>query len=149
MAEITKAQMEQIEAELTSLIGKVVLRCDGYTIEAYVRQEKMRLVVMVYVNGWFKGDWIDGDHAEARFLNEKKRFIFSKASRERMLKAASNKRLPADLRRAYERDAAKATTLRSPLFPNGKAFLRHMLKVSDSVEVVAIGYGAIDEEKAA
>jgi len=52
---VSNAQWAQIKQDLSWSHGFVYLKCDDYLIYAQIRQIKMKLVVFVYVDGFFKG----------------------------------------------------------------------------------------------
>lgn len=74
MMALTKDQWEQIEAQLSSIMGRVELICDGYKISAVIERIKMTLVVAVYVDGYIRGEWVfnkDGSEIPLKFHQEK------------------------------------------------------------------------------
>ncbi len=57
MANPTKTQWEEVKRKLSSPYGSAYFKCDDYLIHAEIRQNKMKLQIQVYVNGWIKGEW--------------------------------------------------------------------------------------------
>ncbi len=55
MPKLTKEQWDDIRGKLSGTFGFVYLECDGYLISAQVVQNKRKLVIMIYVDGWARG----------------------------------------------------------------------------------------------
>lgn len=51
----TKAQFDEVKAELSGRYGSVHFLIDGYLISACIEQQKRKLCIAIYVNGRAKG----------------------------------------------------------------------------------------------
>lgn len=55
---MTKEDWKKIDEELKHQFHTVHLKCDDYRVDLYLTQVgQFKLVIGVYVNGWFKGEW--------------------------------------------------------------------------------------------
>lgn len=140
---ITKEQWAEIEARLSHPIGSVELLCDGYTVQARVEHYKMKLAVVVYVNGEIKGAWFKGEHdIPKKFHQAKKRYVCSAKQRDEA-KRKLRKRFIRDcepLRDFFSNQVTQSHTYYYPWWTNSKAFCRHIRKTCASIEIVKIGY---------
>lgn len=138
----TKEQWAAIEHELSGLYGRVELRCDGYTVVAAIRTvAPLKQGIVVYVNGYWKGEWMTGAAEEARkFCREKKRFLYSASQRDEARKKLKSRRLDATLRDWYAGVAEKSFSSWSLYWTNAQAFTRHLRKTCADIEVVSLEY---------
>ena len=84
---ITPADWKLIEESLSGRYGSEKLLCDGYELTISREQEKNRLVLVVYVNGVWKSEWLQKDCEERRrFLRPTVFRLFPKAKVEKILK---------------------------------------------------------------
>lgn len=129
---LTKEQKAFIFKQLNSLFKTVYLMCDGYEITLKIERYKMKLVIGIYVNGSIKGDWfIDSkNHPESKFLAIRHKSHYSAKNKAEIIKAfgkrEANKRF--DLDKKYE--------YRLPYFNTAQVALNHLIKVSESIELV-------------
>lgn len=130
---LNKSNRAEHEAELTSIFGSVKLHCDGFDVTLVVEMSKMKLHVATYVNGFFKGSWMNpkqgDDYPERKFLNKKVIRAYSPKKKAEFIKKLGRKR-------AYELfNLDHETFYFSPVWASGKQAISHLLKVCDSVEV--------------
>lgn len=139
---ITKDQWAEIEQQLSGFFGRVELLCDGYKINAEVKGiAPMRQGIVVYVNGYVRGEWMKGEAEEARkFHREMKRYLFPAKARAEAAKKAKNRRFPADLREMFQRHATASVSTWAPYWTNAKAFTRHLRKTCTDISVEKIGH---------
>jgi len=140
---ITKEQWAEIEKQLSGLMGRVDMLCDGYKVSAQVEKNKMTLVVTIYVDGYIRGEWLfnkNGSEIPLKFHQEKKRFGFSAKFRALLAKQAKSKYFNKDERDKAAADSKKTSSHYWPHWPNAKAFCRHIRKTCTSIELVKIGY---------
>lgn len=140
---ISKEQWAEIENQLSRVFGRAELICDGYKINAEVQTSKMKLVVVIYVDGVFKGEWVinKGDSEIPRkFLQEKRRFVFTAKYRALLVKQSKSKCFSKEERAQCAEDAKKASVYWLPWWPNAKAFCRHIRKTCTSIEIVKVGF---------
>lgn len=140
---VSKEQWVEIEAQLSRIMGRVELVCDGYKITASIERDKMKLVVTVYVDGYIKGEWIfnkEGSEIPLKFHQEKKRFVFGAKYRALLAKQSKSKYFSKDERDKSAADSIKTCSHYWPHWSNAKAFCRHIRKTCTTIEVVKIGY---------
>ena len=83
---MTDEQWKQMESRLSRPFGSVKMQIDGYEITVVVEPLKgMKLVLMVYVDGYFRGKWLTED------CDIRKRFYY--CSKRSLLTAKEKKRL--------------------------------------------------------
>jgi len=85
---------KRIEEKLSSAYGLVNLLIDGFTVTLQVQKTKpRRYEIVVFVNGWFRAEWLLKDcDQRRRFYDRKTKYVFSKKIREAERKF--NKRYP-------------------------------------------------------
>lgn len=130
---LTKQNKAEYEQKLTHSFGELRLHCDGYDVTLQVQQDKMKLVVSTYVNGFFKGEWMGlgekRDHPESKFLNKRTVRAYSPKKKADLIKKFGK-------RRAYELfDLDHEKSYYTSTWSNGKTAINHLLKVCKSVEV--------------
>lgn len=72
---MTADQWKKVEEKLKHIYGNVKLKCDGYEVSLALRQvSQFRNAIVVYINGEFRGKWLNEDCEERRrFFSCKKR----------------------------------------------------------------------------
>lgn len=127
----TAEQWRDIEQRLGSLYDSVCLDCDGYTVALTLRRvEKMRLAISVYVNGWFKGEWL-GIGPDRLPTEEGRRFY-----QERTLSLYRGKEKAA-MRRAFGKKASeKKISYRHPTWASASSLRRHLVASNDSIRLL-------------
>lgn len=138
----TKEQWAEIEKQLSGYFGRVELRCDGYQVVASIAPvAKLRQGIVVYVDGWIKGEWIKGEAEEAKkFHREMKRFLYPASKREEAKKKLKSRYLHATLRNWYAGVAEGSVSTWAPYWTSAKAFTRHLRKTCTDIEVVSLDY---------
>ncbi|MCW3479714.1 hypothetical protein OL229_09085 [Neisseriaceae bacterium JH1-16] len=134
---LTTEQKQELINKLSTPWGSVHLLCDGSRIDLVVEPCKgLKYRVTTYVNGHWKGEWIDGSKSfpEQKFLNKSTRPLVKKADLEKMEKTAG-KRL---FKKMCAEDSywTKTITLYNPSWASGKSAINHLCKVCDSIQVV-------------
>ena len=126
------------------MYGVVKLRCDGYEVTAEIKTvAKFRQAIVVYVNGWIKGEWMKGEAEEAKkFHRPMRRYLYSKQQRDEARKHAKSRRTPASLREHWKGKSEASITTWAPYWTNAKEFCRHIRKTCADIDVVKIGYGS-------
>lgn len=137
MGTLTKEQITAIEFELASPFGRVELACDAYKVNVSVEMQSVRkYVLMVYVNGVFKGAWTKGNCEEAtRFLRPVTIELFKPKQKAQIMKDMG-KRHGSKFLAEYN----KTSTIYEPIWQSVRSMLRHFCKHSESVSVTSIGY---------
>ncbi|MFN3289324.1 MAG: hypothetical protein ACK410_02630 [Acinetobacter sp.] len=129
---LSKEQKTFILEQLNSQFKSVQMLCDGYEITLRMERYKMKLVIGIYVNGSVKGVWVTKPekHQESKFLaSHQKSYYSAKEKAERIKvfgKREANKRYDLDKKFEYK----------LPYFSTAQAALTHLIKVSDSIELI-------------
>lgn len=139
---LTKDQWAEIEKQLCGSFGRVELRCDGYQVAAAVEQiGTLKQGIVVYVNGYVRGVWMDGKAEEAKkFHREMKRYLYPAKKRDEARKKLKSRGLHAELRGWYAGVAEKSISTWAPYWTNANAFTRHLRKTCTDIEVVSVGF---------
>ncbi len=126
MSKLTKQDKESIKKELNSCFGGLVsLDCDGYIVQASTQKiAEMKLGIHVYVNGYFKGKWLDVEKG----YDEGKRFY--PAHKKRLISKKDAKIL-----KWKESDCVRE--FRRPWFSTPNAFINHICKHNENVRVIS------------
>jgi hypothetical protein len=143
MPTLTKEQWALIETELSRFYGTVYLRCDGYEVTAVVEAvATFKQAIVIYVNGWVKGEWIKGEAEEAKkFYRPMTRYLYPAKRREEAKKKAKSRGMAPAIREIWQRQATASVTTWAPYWNNAKTLCRHLRKTCADIEVVKIGYG--------
>ncbi|PVX80032.1 hypothetical protein [Paraburkholderia unamae] len=136
MTKLSKDDIERIEKELSYPYGAVALKCDGYDVTIYVQQVKARKFdLMVYVNGWFRGEWLRDDTQERRrFYRPTRASLYKPSQRAEILKDFGKRRAA----RLFP-DLDKTFTYYMPTWSATSSMLRHFHRENTSVSLVSIG----------
>jgi len=131
---LTKDQIAEAIETLSYPWGFVKLICDGYRVTLSVERAKgMTYRVMTYVNGCFKGVWMQPsagtDIPEQKFLRRSERAACSKTYKAEMEKRFGKRHIQEDP--FYSR----TIVMYSPDWASGKAALSHLCKVCASIEI--------------
>lgn len=131
---LTTAQRDALIAALSYPLGSAELRCDGHTVDAQVRRvssKTMTYEVCVYVDGKLEGKRLSKeDPVGGKFYPTRKRSMYSAAKRAEVQKAVGKRAA----RRHFNLDAV--VEYRWPSFRTARAFIAHLEKHNDSIELV-------------
>lgn len=88
---MTKDEWLKVEQALSSPFGHIKLVVDGYDLTLEVRRlTALKYVILPFVNGWAKGEWLRDKTEEARrFYRPVKRRLYSPAQVKKMTKGLS------------------------------------------------------------
>jgi hypothetical protein len=128
---LTKEQRAELADELALPWGRVYLQCDGDKIALLVRQVRpLKFEVHMYINGWFKGEWMQADKPvrEQRYLRKSVRQMYSAAVKAKAEKEAG--------KRFVKKYLSGTITLFDPTWSSGRAVIAHLCKVCDSIEIL-------------
>ncbi len=130
---LSKEQKEFILEQLNSQFKTVHLICDGYDIALKMERFKMKLVIGIYVNGSVKGVWATKpeDHPESKFLASHHKSYYSAKRKAEIIKVFGKR----EANKRYDLD--KKFEYKLPYFNTARAALNHLIKVSDSIELLA------------
>jgi hypothetical protein len=135
---ITPADWTRIEEALAGRFGSEKLMCDGYELTISREQEKNRLVLMVYIDGVWKGEWIHKDCEERRrFFCPSTRRLYSRAKVDKSL-AGMGKRQSEKWRAEMGLD--KTMTIYMPVWGSFTALRRHLVKNNREILVQRLDY---------
>ncbi len=146
----TKEQWDEVAEKLDSQFDGVYLRCDGYLVYATLGRMKMKLVIYVYVNGYFKGEWYGRDDE----MSEEAR---------RFWRPSVRAHYPAKYIKFYEKLYGKRKCKKKGIYDKyiwpfhwwnrPLPFIRHLIKYNDNIEIIdrethVTGIKALKEEVA-
>lgn len=135
MSKLSKEDIQRIDTELSFPFGCVVLRCDANTITIQVTRTKPRRYdLMVYVNGWFKGDYLKETAPEHRFYRPVKFSAYKPSERAKIEKQFGKRNA-----RKYFPGLDKTSTYYMPSWNTPSTMLRHFARVCQSVTLVSVG----------
>jgi hypothetical protein len=127
---MTDEDWKYVENNLQHEWHTVTLLCDGYRLElALMRVTEMSLGICVYINGWWRGEWILNDCEERRrFMRPVVQSMCTGKIRKAMLK------LPKKYQKKMEID--KTYTSYRSHWTSFKSLKRHLIKNNESIELV-------------
>ena len=130
---LTKEQRDNLAKALDAPWGpSVYLPCDGRRITLQVQRvggPGINYRVMTFVDGEFRGIWCKGEAPESKFLRKSETRLISLAKRKLAEKKLGKRWV------AKQPIYNKTLTYYYPDWPNGKAAIRHLCKVCESVEI--------------
>lgn len=134
---LSKEEWAGVEERLTGRFGSVRLTCDGYRVDAVIGQiAAMKLGIVIYVNGSWKGEWMRGEAEEAkRFFRPVKRYLYTAKRRQELLKLSRMSCVTAEDRKTFTDMATHSTTTFYPYWTNAKAFCRNLRRTCQSIEL--------------
>jgi hypothetical protein len=85
---MTNDDWKEVNELFDTLFGSAELLCDGYKVTLQLRKiERLKLVVMVFIDGKFKGEWMMKECViRTKFFRKSESYAYSKRHRERALK---------------------------------------------------------------
>ncbi len=108
------------------------MKVDGYKIQLEPHIYKMRLTRVVYINGFFKGIWLNGDCEEARrFMRVKESYIFPQKYRTEMLRIYGKRRY-----NQRKEDFEKKLKSYHPDWTSFSSFKRHLIANNKEIELI-------------
>lgn len=136
--QITKEQWAVVAAELLFPHGRVELMCDGFRLTLSVEMvSKLKYGICVYVDGFFKGEWIGKDCEERRrFLRPVEKFLWPEKMRRDLIKIYGGKRAP-------KAKVAEVNTKHIAYYSwwtSAVSLHRHLRKHNTHIELVKVGY---------
>jgi hypothetical protein len=132
MAKLSKEQKASAIQELETY-NRITFMCDGYEISLRIQRHKMKLVVGIFVNDTVKGIWCSEPekHPEAKYLAPYHVNFYKLSFKQKLIKLYGK-------RRAYKEypDLDGKNEYRLPYFSSATRAINHLIKVSDSIELV-------------
>jgi hypothetical protein len=119
-ASMTPAEWKAVKEDLNRLYHSVWLDCDGYVVNLCLeRVGAMQLGIHVFVNGWFKGEWMmekEPSEEARRFYPLRTRAIYRGKQRKAIKRVFGKKQ------------AEKVFTYRLPHWTSVNSLQRHFVK---------------------
>lgn len=130
----TKDEWAQINKRLKVLYSSVFLRVDGYTVTLRLGQvSQFRNAIGVWVNGWFKGEWLINNTDEARrFYPLRSKDVCTPAVKKRLVKAFGKKQ-------AATLGAFKKIEHYETYWTSFTALKRHLIANNEHIELIVDG----------
>jgi hypothetical protein len=142
MPQLTKEQWAEIEQRLSGAFGMVKLKADGYDVTLEIRPYKeLRSCIVVFVDGYCRGEWFKGEAPEARkFCQEQRRWLYPLKQREEAKRKLKQRRLDDWFREHYTKVSESFSAIWSPYWMSPKSLTRQLRKTCVDVEIVELGY---------
>ena len=124
---MTKEQWKAVEQKvLLYPYTSVKIRADGHVLSVIMLQNKMRLLIVVYVDGKLDYNWLLEDcEIRRKFFQQRKRSLLTRKDRERL------KREKKSIREEITAQATYYTY--SPYWTSFTALRRHLEKTCESI----------------
>lgn len=137
MPKPSKAQWDEIKENLSRPYGVAYFKCDDYLICADIRQDKMKLVIQVAVNGWIKGKWwwFGKEQDIGQMPEIAKRFYCLKKKGPAAKKKAVNIKIFGK-KYCREKGMNDAMCSATPWFSTPGSFIAHLKKHNPSIDVL-------------
>lgn len=135
---MTNDEWQQVQTQLTTPLGVVVLNCDGYEITLRVEPFKgLQMCIMTYIDGWFKGEWVTNDcEIRRKFMRPEKFYLYPRSSRLRA-KELSKRRL-AELKNTGLNPWKRGVNY-TPTWLSFGPLKRHLQQNCTHIELVKVG----------
>ena len=126
---MNKEEWNDVENKLQSFFDMAKLRCDGYEVTLRLeRLNQYKNAIMVYVNGVFKGEWLNGESEEAkRFYNKVTKTLSNSRSK-------AFKKLPKKLQKELKTEYSYSYYL--PYWTSFSSLKRHFIRENKSIELI-------------
>lgn len=135
MSKLSKEDIQRIDTELSFPYGCVVLRCDDDTVTIRVQRVKPhRYDLVVYVNGWLKGDYLKPEAKESRFYRPVTAKYYKPSQRAAIVRDFGKRRAA-----KLFPELDKTFTYWMPTWNTPTPMLRHFARVSKSITLVSAG----------
>ncbi|ENX20170.1 hypothetical protein F892_03093 [Acinetobacter vivianii] len=133
MATLSKEDKAFVLEQLNSQLKTVNLKCDEFKISLALERFELKLIVGIYVNDKLEGKWFTKpeDYPFTKYLPVKRKNRYSPLKKQKIIKLYGK-------RRAYKEfpDLDEVIERPWPFFNTSRAALNHLLKVSDSIELI-------------
>jgi hypothetical protein len=133
---MTREDWKAVEDKLRWPGASARLRVDGRAVTLQVGRDKMKMVIMVFVDGFLRGAWLDAKMPcpEQAFMCRRERYLWDKKARDAVAKYAKRYG-KLEARRVYG-DMDKKFVCFSSFFPSVPKVRAHYEKTFKSIEVV-------------
>ena len=127
---MTKEDWNKVKERWSNPYGCIKFKCDGYDVSLQAVIHKLKLVHLVYINGWLKGEWMNGDCEEGRrFYRVKECFLHSAKDR-----AAAKKHLGKSAYKRYNYD--KKFKSHHSDWSSFASFKKHLIANNKEIELI-------------
>lgn len=135
---LSKEQWQVIEKQLSFPYSKVKLKCDEYEVSAVVEKIKgLKFCVTVYVDGVYRGEWMDGKHEQPlKFHRKMRRYFLNGKKRQYCIRELSKRGIPAASKKMYRKWLDQYHEYWVPFFPSARSFCRHIQKTCTNIELI-------------
>lgn len=132
---ITKEQWSQVEASLSSPYGSANLLVDDFKVTlSIVCAGGLKFEIIVYVNGWSKGEWLTKDCEERRrFLRPVQHSLWSTKDIAAITKGLSKAAV-----KKYSPNLDKKFTSYSLCWPSFAPLKRHLIKNNTTIALAPV-----------
>jgi hypothetical protein len=129
---MSEKDWDDVKNALKDLYNSVVLDCDGFRLRLHLgRIDTYRNAIMVFVDDWFRGEWLLNDcEQRRRFLRPVKISAHSKGYRQKI------KKLSARELKILGIDPHKAITVYDYKWPSFPALRRHLERNNQSITLI-------------
>lgn len=128
---MTKAEWDQLKADLSHAYGHAELLVDGFKLTLSVQAVKpLKYEIVPYVNGVFEGKWcLDKTEEAVRFMRPVKISLYKPAFKKKITKGLSQKRI-----KEIFPDIDKVGVYYVWGWPVFSSFKAHLIKNNQSIE---------------
>ena len=132
---MTSEEWKRAELNLNPLLGHVDFLIDGYNVSvAMIRTSKTKYSYMVYVDGTFKGKWMNEDcEIRRRFYYEGKQTLLTPQKKAKLIKECGKRSVERFIKENPERCYI---TFYRPYFESFKSLKQHFTKNNTSITLV-------------
>ncbi len=128
---LTKDEWAQVEERLIRHYTPVGLMCDGYHLTLKIMRYGMKLLIVPYINGILKGEWLTAESEERRrFFRPVKKSVWSAKALSRMKKMNKRQLKECGI------DPGESITAYYPYWTSFKALKSHLQKNNESIELL-------------
>ncbi|MFA2969804.1 hypothetical protein KWE21_04190 [Acinetobacter pittii] len=131
---LTNEQREFILKSLDNQFSSVKLKCDEFEVSLHLaRVQNLKLAIEIFIDGYFKMMWLlnPDQHPESKYYPNGTQALFKPAAKAKLIKEMGK-------RRAYKffPNLDEVITFKRTHFSTARAALTHLIKVSDSIELI-------------
>lgn len=128
---MTPEEWKKVEQALDLPYGRAELLIDGYEVVLTVVQIKRRLEILLYINGWHRGEWLTKDCEERRrFMRPVKYPAWTASQKAKLTKGFTKKQL-----KVFMPDLDKVLICYHPYWPSFGPLKRHLIAHNKSIEL--------------
>jgi hypothetical protein len=134
---MNKEQWADIKKRIGTTHERVSLLCDGYLVSPRIQRVGMKLIIVVYVNGYIKGEnWWHGKESDIEQMGDIARKFHHWKYRPRPAKEIKQLEAVFGKRECKKRGFYDAWISTTPYFSTPAAFIAHIRKHCQSIEEI-------------